>query len=282
VAAVAALAAAGALALSGPALADPAPTTLYVSGGGANTEGCGGIDQKCQTIQFAIDKARSGDTVQVSAGEYDEVVTIAKGITLQGAGSGEGGSIINGTDVSPGPNGLVDVLATNGNVTISGFTIENPSVGTVSGPYTISLSDPTAADHITITGNTILGWAADPVLSSDSQVGIVSANTAAGMTITNNDISGVWQGMLLEGDLGAVDVSGNHLHNLTPYVDGDTKFPAEGVYILSDKQNSASDQDVTNNFFDHYNGIGIAYSAGYNLGGCCESPCEVSACGAIR
>ncbi|MDT4959858.1 MAG: hypothetical protein QOD31_3657, partial [Pseudonocardiales bacterium] len=96
-----------------------------------------------------------------------------------------------------------------------------------------------------------------------------------------NDISGVWQGVLLEGNRGALDVSDNHIHHLTPYVDGAAMYPAEGVYILSDKESSASAQDVTHNLFDNFNGIGIAVSAGYNLAGCDPGPCNGSVTGSI-
>jgi hypothetical protein len=141
--------------------------------------------------------------------------------------------------------------------------------------------DPTTADHITISHNTILGTAADPDYLTNAPLGIDSANTFATMTVTDNDISGVWQGVLLEGLRGALDVSHNHIHDLTPYDDGTNKYPAEGVYVLSDKQSSASDQNVTDNTFDAYNGIGIAYSAGYDLGGCTGLPCDGSVSGSI-
>jgi hypothetical protein len=279
---VAGLIAAGGLGLSAPALSIPvavAPSTVYVSPGGIDSPTCGGVDQKCLTIQHGIDQANGGDTVQVSAGTYPEVVTIAKGVNLQGAGADV--TIIDGTDVPPGPTGLLDIGTANGDVTVSGFTIENPGIGTVAGPYTITVQDSNPADHITISDNTILGTEADPDFLTNAPLGIDSADTFASMTVTNNDISGVWQGVLLEGLRGALNVSGNHIHGLTPYDDGTNKFPAEGVYVLSDKQSSASDQNVTDNIFDGYNGIGIAYSAGYDLGGCTDVPCEGTVTGSI-
>jgi hypothetical protein len=275
---VASLVAAGALALSAPASA--VASTVYVSPGGIDSPTCGGVDQKCLTIQHAVDQASSGDTVQVSPGTYHEAVTITKGVNLQGAGAAS--TIIDGTGVDPSSSdfGLIHIGTTDGDVTIEGFTVENPFVS-LHGPFTISVWDPTAADHITISHNTILGTAADPDYLINAPLGIDSANTFAAMTVTDNDISGVWQGVLLEGLHGALDVSHNHIHDLTPYDDGTNKYPAEGVYVLSDKQSSASDQDVTDNTFDGYNGIGIAYSAGYNLGGCTETVCDGSVSGSI-
>jgi hypothetical protein len=275
---VAAMAAAGALGVSAPAVA--APSIVYVSPGGIDSPTCGGVDQKCLTIQHAVDRASTGDTVLVSPGTYHEAVTITKGVNLQGAGAAD--TIIDGTGVDPSSSdfGLIHVGTTDGDVTIEGFTVENPFVS-LHGPFTISVWDPTAADHITISHNTILGTAADPDYLTNAPLGIDSANTFATMTVTDNDISGVWQGVLLEGLRGALDVSHNHIHDLTPYDDGTNKYPAEGVYVLSDKQSSASDQNVTDNTFDAYNGIGIAYSAGYDLGGCTGVSCDGSVSGSI-
>jgi hypothetical protein len=276
---VAALTAAGALALSAPAFAIPTPSTVYVSPGGIDSSTCGGVDQKCLTIQHGVDRAESGDTVQVAAGTYHEGVTITKGVTLQGAGAAS--TIIDGTDVDPGPNGLVDIGTTDGDLTISGFTMQNPFIGTVAGPYTVTMTDTNAADHVTFSHNTILGSPDDPDYLTNAPVGIDSANTSAPTTITDNDFSDLWQAVLLEGNQGALDVSGNHFHDLTPYDDGTSKYPAEGVYVLSDKEGSATDQNVTDNTFDSYNGIGIAYSAGYDLGGCTGTPCSGSVTGTI-
>ncbi|MDT4970904.1 MAG: hypothetical protein QOG22_1047, partial [Pseudonocardiales bacterium] len=48
-----------------------------------------------------------------------------------------------------------------------------------------------------------------------------------------------------------------------------------------DKQSSASNQNVTNNLFDNFNGIGIAFSAGYDLTGCSETICTGSVTGSV-
>jgi hypothetical protein len=271
------LLAAGAIALAVPASASG--STIYVNPDGNNHDGCGtSLANQCATIQYGIGQAGVDDTVRVAAGTYNEALNIDKGITLQGAGTA---SIIDGSGLDPLTSGLVAVGTTDGNVKIDGFTVENAPPSSNGDPFAISLIDLNPADHITVSNNTILGNAGDPNPSTDPSIGIDSGDTQADTTIENNDISGVWQGVLMEGSVGAVDVHDNHLHNLLTWTDGETTYPAEGVYILSDKANSASNQNVVDNAFDTYGGIGIAFSAGYNLGGCTDPTCDGSASGAI-
>jgi pectin methylesterase-like acyl-CoA thioesterase len=56
------------------------------------------------TIQEAINAASSGDTIGITAGTYNETVTLKSGITLVGAGNGDNpltDTIINGSMVVP-------------------------------------------------------------------------------------------------------------------------------------------------------------------------------------
>ncbi len=78
----------------------------------------------CQTtIGAAVSKAASGDTIQVAAGTYKEVVTVSKSLSLVGAGSST--TVIDATGLA---NGIVVISSGAVNVTgatITGFTVEN-------------------------------------------------------------------------------------------------------------------------------------------------------------
>src|SRR5438093_12066279 len=68
-----------------------AGTTWYVDGSlGTDTSTCGSTPGlgACRTIQFAVNKAVSGDTISVAAGGYLENVVINKILTVNGAQPG--------------------------------------------------------------------------------------------------------------------------------------------------------------------------------------------------
>jgi nitrous oxidase accessory protein len=72
------------------------------------------------TIQEAINKAESGDTVYIKTGDYNGSLVIKKSIAL----IGEKGARISqwAIDVQPA------ILVTANNVTIKGLIIDNPSI----------------------------------------------------------------------------------------------------------------------------------------------------------
>ncbi len=116
------------------------PITYYVSPTGSDSNSCLATTTPCQTINGALGKAASGDTVKVAEGIYTysgsgspNVVTISKSITLSGGwinGFSEqtGATIIDGENAN---NGLL-ASADGSTVVVENFIIQN-SISTDSG-----------------------------------------------------------------------------------------------------------------------------------------------------
>ncbi|MEM9885875.1 MAG: right-handed parallel beta-helix repeat-containing protein [Bacteroidota bacterium] len=76
------------------------------------------------TIQEAVDKANSRDTIEISAKTYEERVTIDKSLTLQGATSDKELYVLDGTNLAVGGSGIA-ILPNVTNVTITNLTVQN-------------------------------------------------------------------------------------------------------------------------------------------------------------
>lgn len=134
-----------------------------------------------RTIQGAIDASSWGDIVLVSPGNYQETVTLKRGITLQSTGGPEV-TIIRGVVA----NGTVVWGASDS--TISGFTI----TGSFAGINNRLSGTPTVTNNI-ITGNTvgINNRSASTTITNNTIVGNSAFgiyNDYASPTITNNTI----------------------------------------------------------------------------------------------
>ena len=129
------------------------------------------------TIQDAVDNSNPGDTIEVYSGTYYNSVVINKNLEVigmpmeLGGGSGIGSPIINMAVNSGGA-----VVINSNNVVISGFKIENNSVG-------IKLDN---ADYCTISDNII----------TNNQIGIFVSNSSEYNQVSINNISkntyGIW------------------------------------------------------------------------------------------
>jgi hypothetical protein len=137
--------AAAALALSQtPAARADGP--WYVSPSGDDGD-CLSWDHACTTINEALDKAGSGDTIYVGAGTYTESLSL-NNITLTLTGAGAAATFIDGG----GTTRVVEVLPTSV-VTISGVTIQNGhdasgnGGGITCGEATLRLEDTIVRDN---------------------------------------------------------------------------------------------------------------------------------------
>ena len=127
------------------ALAPPAfagPNTIWVSTGGLDVPSCGVTATfTCQTIQYAVNQAASGDIVRVEDGMYPESVSLSQPITLTNGLTHGTGTITGGVGIADGTD----------NVTIDGLDFGGAQSAISAGPTNdLTLTDNTFA----LTGST--------------------------------------------------------------------------------------------------------------------------------
>lgn len=125
------LAAIGLLSLSVFVLAAAAAggTTRYVSPSGVDNPTCSKRNP-CKHVQQAVNVASVGDTISLAKGSYAEQVTIAKDLTLTGAGSGA--STISAPAVlAPDSSGFLNIVEINSgaSVRMSHLAVAGPGPG---------------------------------------------------------------------------------------------------------------------------------------------------------
>ena len=127
------LAAIGLLSLSVFVLAAAAAggTTRYVSPSGVDNPTCS-KNSPCKHIQQAVDVASAGDTISLAKGNYVEQVSIAKDLTLTGAGSGASTISAPAVALVPDSHGFLNIVEINSgaSVRMSQLAVAGPGPGT--------------------------------------------------------------------------------------------------------------------------------------------------------
>ena len=192
--------------------------TWYVKTTGNDANDCLSSAHACKTIQAAISKASTGDTIKVAAGTYIEQIVIDRNLTLKGAGVGS--TTIQAPAVLVNdPDGAKTIVLFTGPITaeFSGFTVQGPVNGLNFGIYvrdgaTTNIHDNAIKDirdeplsgaqygygieigkyhntppfvdqigHATITNNTVSGY---------QKTGIECEGAGSSATITGNTVTG--------------------------------------------------------------------------------------------
>ncbi|MBI2208206.1 lamin tail domain-containing protein [Candidatus Woesearchaeota archaeon] len=127
------------------------------------------------TIQGAIDAAISGDTINVSAGTYNESADVNKNVTILGSG-------VNSTIVNPGAGNY------GFKITSDGVTISNLQIATV---FIIDDTDDTGimlldADNVEISNNKIISTSGADPDGREGSLGIWICGTDSGCSGSNN------------------------------------------------------------------------------------------------
>ena len=179
-------------------------TEYNVSSTGTDSSGCGPVSGPCKTIQYAVDEASPGDTINVEAGTYTNsstspLVTVNKALTFIGNNStitGTGPSFLLGS-TSAGVTG----------VTIEGFDFSNITGSGYNGVITVPGN---GAGDVVIQNNTFntttdeaIGYHGNPGLAAPLGTGFsILNNTITNVTGNTNSTggqtprSGIWIGNL--------------------------------------------------------------------------------------
>lgn len=161
------------------------------AGGEVHTVCASGCDYT--TIQAAVNAAASGDTVSVAAGTYSEKVTVNKGLTIEGVGSGEdpaSATILSGTS----GNGFSLSGSYSAPVFVKDIRVTGFANGVVAGSYV-------TLDGISSSGNT--------------NYGISVSNGASDLTIMDSAFDGNKVGLKLGSTASAsnISISGSSFDN---------------------------------------------------------------------
>jgi len=166
-----------------------ASTTLNVSTTGSNAGNC--QNNPCATISYAVSQAASGDTIDVAAGTYQDIVSIPAtltGLTITGP---TGGATVDGESTTA-QVGSVFAVYGGASVTLENLTISDGE-GTVFGDEAsgdgVFISENASADLVddTITNNT------DCRVGNVEGAGVYNSGTAtlSDDTVSNNTACGL-------------------------------------------------------------------------------------------
>ena len=206
------------------------PATLYVSQGGLDSGTCTSASP-CATVSYALTKAASGATIEVS-GTINDHLSISSPVTITTWPSGPAGSpgALNGTasgtvvTVNPGVVG----------VTLHDLTIENGALGIADDQGTVALTDSTVTGNataaepyagiwnyggtMTIIDSTVTKNSGAPGGAGvGAGVDNIGTMTVIASTIAGNTGGGIYSGQLHTATLGATIVAENTGVNCDAY-----------------------------------------------------------------
>jgi Big-like domain-containing protein/parallel beta helix pectate lyase-like protein len=237
-----------ALGVFAPATARAAtPATLYVSQGGLNSGTCTSASP-CATVSYALTKAASGATIEVS-GTIDDHVSISTPVTITTWPGGPAGSpgVLDGS-----ASGTV-VVVTGGIVTINDLTIQHGATGIFNEGGTLTLSDSTVTGNATVAepyagilnygstttviDSTITKNSGDSAGNLGAGIYNIGTMTVIASTISGNTGGGIYSGQDDVATLGATIVAGNTAANCYGY-DAASLYSA-GYNLTNDTTGSA-------------------------------------------
>lgn len=210
----------------------------YVSLTGSDSGGndCSNSSNPCKTVQYAVNMANSGDTIQLAAGTYPVNVTLFNNLTLTGAGVGQ--TILDGGDSE-----RVILVWTGTVVSINDLTIRNGRKDNENGAGITNWSDLTL-NNVEVTANTSYQGGG---ISNEGTL------TIANSSIHSNTTSSSGGGLI---NWGTVTINGSVFHNNTVQ-----ELSGSGGGFLNSAGGSISLTNVTISG-NHAVGSGSAFTTG--------------------
>ena len=235
------------------------------------------MGQQFTTITAAVNYANAhpnpNNIVSVGPGTYNESnITIASPLTLIST-NGAASTIIDGGNVTEAQTGVIrDINTMPGAVTIGkpgqGFTIQNPP--TRANDNYVGLIDVENIGSPLIVQNNVLTGRGAGSNAFDIGVYVQTTTANASVTVQNNTLQQMFQGVLYDLPIGGGSIQGNTFQNLQPsnftYTDGHTAtFEPEGAFAVTygGPANNVSGLQISANNFANFNGLAINVSGGY-------------------
>ncbi len=150
-----------------------ASTVRHVATTGADSGDCSSAASPCLTINYAVTQATAGDTVQVAAGTYPELVTVDRSLVFEGAnagisaasdaGSRTAESVVKGfRSPATKPGWPYPSTDQEFSATIDGFTIDPQGDTTLLSASTYHLVSLFGGPDVTVANNVFDGGPFDP------------------------------------------------------------------------------------------------------------------------
>jgi hypothetical protein len=242
-------------------VAKAAPASWYVTPAGSDLNSCATPAEPCATINGAIGKASSGDTIKVATGTYTgsgyEVVLIGKSVTLAGGWNADFTSR-TGLSTVDGQSARGGIRVASADARIERFLIENGRQAMVA---------PGGASGIAVSGNgtgVLASLELDASTVRNSSPGGISSDGP--LTITNSTISGNSSNSNFTGGGITATFPGPAALTVTnSTISGNTTY-GNGGGILVSPTNPATIQlsnvTIVDNHASSGGGVGLDYHAG--------------------
>ncbi len=258
-------------------------STRYVATTGADTDDCTGPNNPCRTVQYAVERATSGDLVKVAAGIYtdlnshggqSQVVYVTKTVSIRGGYVAPGFAdppdpSANPTTLNAQGQGRVIYIHGSGDITptVQGLRLTNGSTGDLGGAIYAYRARPIISDcqiysNTASNGGGVLFWRSDGTRLARNAVYSNTAGgnggglffwdsdaTAINIMVTDNVVEGL-------GSTGAgVNVYSSTIELLHATLARNRGGGGHGLYVVSTSTLTAT------------NTILVSHSIGINVGG---------------